>query len=86
MKTIAFAAAVVAATVAVSAASTPAFAQETNAANIKVRYDVAADRYCVRATVPSAIVPVVQCRSKTEWARNGVTINHIKPAVQLARR
>ncbi|WP_311269974.1 hypothetical protein [Sphingobium sp. WCS2017Hpa-17] len=87
MKTIAFAAAIVAATVAVSAAATPAFAQEQSGITAaKVRYDAKTDRYCIRQTLPSTIVPMAQCRSKSEWAQNGLTINHSKPAVQLARR
>jgi hypothetical protein len=86
MKTIAFAAAVAVATIAVSAAATPAFAQQNGVTHAKVRYDVKTDRYCVRATLPSTIVPMAQCRSKAQWAQNGLTINHEKPAVQLARR
>lgn len=87
MKTIAFAAAIVAATVAVSAAATPAFAQEQGSISAaKVRYDAKTDRYCVQQTLPSTIVPMTQCRSKADWAENGLTINHYKPAVQLARR
>ena len=62
MKTIAFAAAVAVATIAVSAAATPAFAQQNGVTHAKVRYDVKTDRYCVRATLPSSIVPMAQCR------------------------
>jgi len=87
MKTIAFAAAIVAATVAVSAAATPAFAQDQGKiGTAKIRYDAKTDRYCVRDTLPSTIVPMSQCRSKTEWAQNGLTIHHNQSVVQLARR
>lgn len=87
MKTIAFAAAVVVATVAVSAAATPAFAQSQPASSsVKVRYEAKTDRYCIRETQSGTIVPLTQCRSKTDWAQNGLTISHAKPAVQLARR
>ncbi|MFZ2998600.1 hypothetical protein [Sphingobium sp.] len=86
MKTIAFAAAVIAATVAVSAAATPAFAQSHGSfGKAHVTYNQKTDRYCFRETVPSSLVPVVQCRSKDEWARNGLTITH-KTSVQLAQR
>ncbi|KQN07486.1 hypothetical protein ASE85_17950 [Sphingobium sp. Leaf26] len=87
MKTIAFAAAIVAATVAVSASATPAFAQpEGRYGSAKVTYDASTDRYCFRETMTGSIIPVTQCRSKSEWAQNGLTINHSKSAVQLARR
>lgn len=86
MKTIAFAAAILAATVAVSAAATPAFAQAQGSfGKAHVTYNQKTNRYCFRETVPSALVPVVQCRSKDEWARNGLTISH-KSTMQLAQR
>lgn len=86
MKTIAFAAAILAATVAVSAAATPAFAQAQGSfGKARVTYNQKTDRYCFREPVPSAVVPIVQCRSKDEWARNGLTITH-KTSVQLAQR
>ncbi|CCW15786.1 hypothetical protein EBBID32_1140 [Sphingobium indicum BiD32] len=86
MKTIAFAAAIVAATLAVSAASTPAFAQSHGSfGKAKVTYDAKTDRYCFRETVTGSLVPVTQCQSKAEWARNGLTISR-KSSVQLAQR
>ncbi|MFD1106998.1 hypothetical protein [Sphingobium olei] len=86
MKTIAFAAAVIAATVAVSAASTPAFAQaEGRFGTAKVTYDEKTDRYCFRENVTGSLVPVSVCRTKTDWAKDGLTIHH-KPAVVLAQR
>ncbi|WP_420143627.1 hypothetical protein [Sphingobium sp.] len=87
MKTIAFIAAVAVATVAVSASSTPAFAQpQGKFGSAKVTYDDKTDRYCFRETVTGSLVPVTQCQSKDEWAQNGLTIHHDKLAVQLARR
>jgi len=87
MKTIAFAAAIVAATVAVSAAATPAFAQpEGRFGGAKVTYDASTDRYCFRETLTGSIIPVTQCRSKSEWAQDGLAISHNAPVVQLARR
>lgn len=87
MKTIAFAAAIVAATLAVSATATPAFAQaEGRFGAAKVTYDASSDRYCFRETLTGSIIPVTQCRSKSEWAQDGLTISHSKPVVQLARR
>jgi hypothetical protein len=86
MKTIAFAAAVAAATLAISAASTPAFAQSQGSfGKAKVTYDVKTDRYCFRETVTGSLVPVTQCQSKADWARNGLTISR-KSTVQLAHR
>jgi uncharacterized protein YdeI (BOF family) len=86
MKTIAFAAAVAAATLAISAASTPAFAQSQGSfGKAKVTYDVKTDRYCFRETVTGSLVPVTQCQSKADWARNGLTISR-KSTVQLAQR
>lgn len=86
MKTIAFAAAVVAATLAVSAASTPAFAAAQGSfGKAKVTYDAKTDRYCFRETVTGSLIPVTQCQSKAEWARNGLTISR-KSNVQLAQR
>mgnify|MGYP001035425056 FL=1 len=86
MKPIAFAAAVVAATLAVSAASTPAFAEARGSfGKAKVTYDAKTDRYCFRETVTGSLIPVTQCQSKGEWARNGLTISR-KSSVQLAQR
>ncbi|CAM8672797.1 hypothetical protein [Sphingobium sp.] len=86
MKTIAFIAAIAVATVAVSAASTPAFAQaQGNFGAAKVRYDVKTDRYCFKQVVTGSLIPVTQCRSKREWAQAGLTISH-KPAVRFAQR
>ena len=87
MKTIAFAAAILAATVAVSAAATPAFAKAQGSFGAaKVTYDAKTDRYCFRETVTGSLIPVTQCRSKSEWAQNGLSISHSQPVVQLARR
>jgi hypothetical protein len=87
MKTIAFAAAIVAATVAVSAASAPAFAQAQGSFGAaKVTYDAKTDRYCFRETLTGSRIPVTQCRSKSEWAQDGLTISRSQPAVQMARR
>jgi hypothetical protein len=86
MKTIAFVAAIAAATVAVSAASTPAFAQAKGSFGAaKVTYDSKTDRYCFRETVTGSLIPVTQCRSRSEWAQTGLTITH-KSVVQLAQR
>ncbi|MHA6769402.1 hypothetical protein [Sphingobium ummariense] len=86
MKTIAFAAAVVAATVAISAAATPAFAQpEGSYRGAKVTYQKDSDRYCFRQTVTGSLIPVTDCRSKKEWAQAGLTISR-KSTVQLAQR
>ncbi|MCP1469992.1 hypothetical protein J3E64_001679 [Sphingobium sp. OAS761] len=86
MKTIAFAAAVVAATLAVSAAATPAFAQpEGTFRGARVTYDQKTDRYCFRETVSGSRIPMVECRSKQDWAQAGLTISR-KSTVQLAQR
>ncbi len=86
MKTIAFAAAIVAATLAVSAASTPAFAQSQGSfGKAKVTYNEKTDRYCFRETVSGSLAPMIRCRSKAQWAQAGLTITH-KASVQLAQR
>lgn len=87
MKTIAFIAAVAVATVAVSAASTPAFAKQPHGSfgAAKVSYDSKTDRYCFRETVTGSRIPVTQCRSRSQWAQAGLTITR-KAAVQLAQR
>lgn len=86
MKTIAFAAAVVAATVAISAAATPAFAQsDAGASRVKVHYQENTGRYCVRQDRAGSLVPSIECRNKADWAQQGVTISHQAP-VQLAQR
>jgi len=86
MKTIAFAAAIVAATLAVSAASTPAFAQPQGSfGKAKVTYDQKNDRYCFRETVSGSRVPLTRCRSKAQWSQAGLTITH-KASVQMAQR
>jgi hypothetical protein len=86
MKTIAFAAAVVAATVAVSAASTPAFAQaEGRFGTAKVTYQENTGRYCIRNRDAGQLVQKTSCKSKAQWAELGLTIKH-KPAVVLAQR
>lgn len=86
MKTIAFAAAIAAATLAISAASTPAFAQAKGSfGKAKVNYNQKTDRYCFRETMSGSLAPVIQCQSKAKWAQDGLTISH-KPAVLLAQR
>ncbi|MEC3912880.1 hypothetical protein U5A82_21115 [Sphingobium sp. CR2-8] len=86
MKTIALTAAVVAATIAVSATATPAFARaEGRFGSSTVTYNPKTDRYCFRETVTGSKVPAADCRSKNEWALNGLTIEH-KTRVQIARR
>lgn len=86
MKTIAFAAAIVAGTVAVSAAATPAFAQpQGRFGDAKVTYQAKTDRYCFRETRSGSRAPLVQCRTKADWAQNGLTISHVS-SVQLAQR
>jgi len=50
-----------------------------------VTYDVKTDRYCFRETVTGSLVPVTQCQSKADWARNGLTISRTS-TVQLAQR
>lgn len=86
MKTIAFAAAIVAASIAVSAAATPAFAQsEGRFGAVKITYNQNSGRYCVRQPQAGTRVPSIQCRSKSDWAQQGVTITHKAP-VQLAQR
>lgn len=86
MKIIAFAAAVVAATVAISAAATPAFAQSDVGANhVKVHYQENTGRYCVRQDRAGSLTPSIECRNKADWAQQGVTISHKAP-VQLAQR
>lgn len=86
MKTIAFVAAIAAATVAVSAAATPAFAQPTGTyGQTKVSYDQKTERYCFKDVVTGSLIPVTTCRSKEEWAKAGLTISH-KSTVQLAQR
>lgn len=86
MKTIAFAAAVVVATVAVSAAATPAFAKpQGRFGDAKVTYEQKTDRYCFREARIASQVPSIQCRTKADWAQAGLTISH-KASVQLAQR
>ncbi|QGP81262.1 hypothetical protein [Sphingobium sp. CAP-1] len=86
MNSIAFAAAIAAATVAISAASSPAFAKsQGNFGAAKVTYDAKTERYCFKEVVTGSHIPVTECRSKDAWAQAGLTIRH-KPAVQLAQR
>lgn len=86
MKTIAFAAAITAAAIVVSAAGTPAFAQAQGSFGAaKVTYDSKTNSYCFKEKVTGSLIPVTQCRSRSEWAQAGLTITH-KSAVQLAQR
>jgi hypothetical protein len=88
MKTIAFTAAVIVAGLTVSAAATPAFAKpEGRFGAAKVTYDAVSERYCFREMRSGSMIPATTCRSKGEWAQQGLTIRH-KPAarVQLAQR
>ncbi|KQN07996.1 hypothetical protein ASE85_17365 [Sphingobium sp. Leaf26] len=86
MKIIAFTAAIVVATVAVSAAATPAFAQpQGRFGDAKVTYHAKTDRYCFRETRSGSRAPLVQCRTKADWAQNGLTISRVSQ-VQLAQR
>ena len=87
MKTIAFAAAIAVATLTISAAATPAFAQpQGRFEGAKVTYDQKTDRYCFSETVTGSRIPVTRCQSKAEWAQSGLTIRHEPSSVQLARR
>lgn len=86
MKTIAFIAAIAVATVTISAASAPAYAQAHGRfGDADVRYDAKTDRYCFRQAVTGSQIPSIECRTKTEWAEAGLTISH-KSAVQFAQR
>ncbi len=89
MKTIALAAAIVAATVTVSAAGTPAFAQsqvEGSFQGAKVSYKEKTGEYCFKQQLVGSHIRVTECRSKQEWAQAGLTITHQSSATQLARR
>lgn len=86
MKTIAFAAAVVAATLAVSAAATPAFAQaQGRFGAATISYNANSGRYCFRDRSTGAPMPMIVCKSKADWARDGLTIRHERTVV-LAQR
>ncbi len=88
MKTIALIAAVAVATVTVSAASTPTFAQDQvqgRFGDAKVTYDAKNDRYCFQERVTGSLIPAKECRSKSDWAEAGLTISR-KSTVQLAQR
>lgn len=86
MKTIAFTAALVAATITLASASTPVFAQPKGSfGSTKVTYQAKTGRYCFKDVVTGSRIPVTQCRTQEEWAKAGLTITR-KPAVQLARR
>jgi hypothetical protein len=88
MKTIAFTAAVIVAGLTVSAAATPAFAKaEGRFGNARVTYQADSGRYCLRETRTGSLIPATACRSKGEWAQEGLTIRHKAVApVQLAQR
>ena len=86
MKTIAFIAAVATATLAVSAASTPAFAKaQSNFGATEVTYNQKTGNYCFKDSVTGSRIPVIECKTKDEWAQAGLIIRH-KVTGQLAQR
>lgn len=79
-------AAIFAIAAAITSVATPAFAQpEGTFGQAKISYDQKSEKYCVKQTLPSTIVPSISCRTAAQWSEAGLTISR-KPAVQLARR
>lgn len=88
MKTIAFAAAIAAAAITVTAAAGPAVAQTPAKGSFqgaKVSYKVETNEYCFKGLDANAVIQRTDCRSKEEWAENGLQISH-KRTVEFARR
>jgi hypothetical protein len=87
MNTIAFTAAMIVAGLTVSAAATPAFAKsEGRFGNARVTYQADSGRYCFREARTGSLIPMTTCRSKAEWAQQGLTIRHKAATVQMAQR
>ncbi|HMI19180.1 MAG TPA: hypothetical protein VK533_06525 [Sphingomonas sp.] len=56
-------------------ATAPAFAaSQSGSEKPTVTYDAKHDKYCVSQMVTGNILPVKDCRTKKEWAKNGLTI------------
>ncbi len=61
---------------ALGAVVAPAFAaHQTDAAQSKVTYNAKTGRYCFTDTLTGSRVPVQDCRTKDQWAKEGVVIN-----------
>ena len=57
-------------------ATAPAFAaSQTDSEKPTVTYDAKRDKYCISQMVTGSILPQKDCRTKKEWAKNGLTIH-----------
>jgi hypothetical protein len=60
-------------------ATVPA-AKPTASSSYHVRYDAQRDRYCLKARSAASQtgtrIPTEECRTKSEWAAQGLTIDH----------
>ncbi len=56
-------------------ATAPAFAAaQGNSDKLRITYDAKHDKYCVSQMVTGNLLPVKDCRTKQDWAKNGVAI------------
>lgn len=69
------------------AATAPAFAERRGMTdNTAVTYDAKHDKYCVSQMVTGNLMPVKDCRTKSDWAKAGVTVGADTDAAKLASK
>jgi hypothetical protein len=55
--------------------SAPAFAApQSDSEKTRLSYDAKHDKYCVSQVVTGSRIPAKDCRTKEEWAKNGLVI------------
>ena len=68
-------------------ATAPAFAaQRGQSDQATVTYDAKHDKYCVSQMVTGNYLPVKDCRTKSDWAKAGVTVGAAGDAAKLASK
>jgi len=54
----------------------PAFAAErANSDQPRISYDAKHDKFCISQLVTGSRLPAQDCRTKAEWAKEGLTLN-----------
>lgn len=72
---------------AILGTTAPAFAaQRGDSDRPTVTYDAKHDKYCVSQMVTGNYLPVKDCRSQSDWAKAGLTVNKPADADKLAQK
>lgn len=70
-------------------ATAPAFAATTHdseGGQVKVTYDAKHDKYCVSDMVTGSRLPVKDCRTQQDWAKDGLVVSKAAAGDKLAQK